>query len=123
MMVLLVIYLLRMSEKEEQDFMTEYLTWMEGPGLDLKSLTVYNFGYNRYLPFSSISLSPKSKSSGAENPRITKVKNIIETNSIQGYESILNNLRCCTLFFRHYQNQKGLFLILLPYLVALLLDL
>ena len=51
-----------MSEKEEQDFMTEYLTWMEGPGLDLKSLTVYNFGYNRPLPFSSISLTPKSKS-------------------------------------------------------------
>ena len=51
-----------MSEKEEQDFMTEYLTWMEGPGLDLKSLTVYNFGYNRPLPFSSISLTPQSKS-------------------------------------------------------------
>ena len=31
-----IYYLLRMSEKEEQDFMTEYLTWMEVlPGLDL----------------------------------------------------------------------------------------
>ena len=38
--------------------MTEYLTWMEGPGLDLKSLTVYNFGYDRPLPFSSLSLTP-----------------------------------------------------------------
>ena len=61
--------------------------------------------------------------SGSENPRIIKVKNIIGTNSIQGYESILNNLRCCTLFFRHYQNQKELFLILHPYLVALLVGL
>ena len=57
-----IYYLLRMSEKQEQDFMTEYLTWMEGPGLDLKSLTVYNFGYNRPLPFSSISLTPQLKS-------------------------------------------------------------
>ena len=41
---------------------------------------------------------------------IIKVKNIIETNSTHGYESILNNLRCRTLFFSHYQNQKELVL-------------
>ena len=47
-----------MSEREERDFLTEYLTWMKGPGLDLDSLTVYNFGYDRPLPFPSISLTP-----------------------------------------------------------------
>ena len=48
----------RMSEKEEQDFFKDYLTWMKGPGLDLESLTVYNFGYEGPLPFPSISLTP-----------------------------------------------------------------
>ena len=47
-----------MSEREEQDFLTEYLTWMGGPGLDLESLHVYNFGYDRPLPFPSIALTP-----------------------------------------------------------------
>ena len=51
-------YLSRMSEREEQDFLTEYLTWMEGPGLDLESLHVFNFGYDRPLPFPSIALTP-----------------------------------------------------------------
>ena len=47
-----------MSETDEQDFMVDYLTWMKGPGLDQESLTVYNFGYERPLPFPSISLTP-----------------------------------------------------------------
>ena len=47
-----------MTEREEQDFLKEYLTWMKGPGLDQESLTVYNFGYERPLPFPSISLTP-----------------------------------------------------------------
>ena len=47
-----------MSEREEHDFLKEYLTWMKGPGLDLESLIVYNFGYERPLPFPSISLTP-----------------------------------------------------------------
>ena len=47
-----------MSEREEQDFFKDYLTWMKGPGLDQASLTVYNFGYERPLPFPSISLTP-----------------------------------------------------------------
>ena len=47
--------------------------------------------------------------SGLEKPRIIKVKNIIETKSTHGYESILNNLKCCTLLFTNYQNQKELF--------------
>ena len=41
--------------------MTEFLTWMKGPGLDQKALHVYNFGYDRPLQFSSIALSPDSK--------------------------------------------------------------
>ena len=47
-----------MSEREEHDFLKDYLTWMKGPGLDQDSLTVYNFGYERPLPFPSISLTP-----------------------------------------------------------------
>ena len=47
-----------MSEREEHDFLKDYLTWMKGPGLDQESLTVYNFGYERPLPFPSISLTP-----------------------------------------------------------------
>ena len=31
---------------------------MKGPGLDHDSLQVYNFGYNRPLPFPSIALTP-----------------------------------------------------------------
>ena len=47
-----------MSEREEHDFFKDHLTWMKGPGLDQESLTVYNFGYERPLPFPSISLTP-----------------------------------------------------------------
>ena len=47
-----------MSEREEQDFLKDYLTWMKGPGLDQESLHIYNFGYERPLPFPSISLTP-----------------------------------------------------------------
>ena len=47
-----------MSETDEQDFIKDYVTWMKGPDLDQQSLTVYNFGYERPLPFPSISLTP-----------------------------------------------------------------
>ena len=63
-----------MTEREEQDFLNEYLTWMKGPGLDLESLTVYNFGYERPLPFPSISLTPDTtmsfnlQTSGMQTP-------------------------------------------------------
>ena len=50
----------RMSESEEQDFLKDSLTWMKGPGLDQESLLVYNFGYDRPLPFPSIALTPDS---------------------------------------------------------------
>ena len=48
-----------MSEKDEHEFMKDYLTWMK-PGLDLDSLTVYNFGYERPLPFPSVAMTPNS---------------------------------------------------------------
>ena len=49
-----------MSEKEEHIFLKDYLTWMKGPGLDQESIHVYNFGYERPLPFPSIALTPDS---------------------------------------------------------------
>ena len=39
--------------------MKDYLTWMK-PGLDPDSLTVYNYGYERPLPFPSIALTPNN---------------------------------------------------------------
>ena len=50
----------RMSEREEYEFLKDYLTWMKGPELDQKSLTVYNFGYDRPLLFPSLVLTPDS---------------------------------------------------------------
>ena len=63
-----------MSEREEHDFLKDYLTWMKGPGLDQESLTVYNFGYEGPLPFPSISLTPDTtmsfnlQTSGMQTP-------------------------------------------------------
>ena len=47
-----------MSEQEEHDFIIDYLTEMRGLDLDKESLLVYNFGYDRPLPFPTISLTP-----------------------------------------------------------------
>ena len=52
-----IIYL-RMSEIEEQDFIADYVTWMKGPGVQSESIVIYNFGYERPLPFPSIALTP-----------------------------------------------------------------
>ena len=49
-----------MSEMEEQEFIKEYLTGMGVSEQEQKSLIVYNFGYERPLPFPSISLTPDS---------------------------------------------------------------
>ena len=49
-----------MSEKEEHDFIIDYLTKMKGLDLEKESLLVYNFGYDRPLPFPSIALTPDS---------------------------------------------------------------
>ena len=63
-----------MSEREENDFFKDYLTWMKGAGLDQDSLQVYNFGYNRPLPFPSIALTPDTtirlnfQTSGMQTP-------------------------------------------------------
>ena len=52
-----------MSETEEQEFIADYVTWAKGPGQDLETLNVYNFGYDRplALPFASLSLTPDTK--------------------------------------------------------------
>ena len=50
-----------MSEIEEQDFISDYVTWMKGTRVQSESLHVYNFGYERSLPLPSIALSPDSK--------------------------------------------------------------
>ena len=51
----------RMSEKDEQDFIEDYLVWMKGPRIRYESLHVYNFGYQRNLRLPSIALTPDSK--------------------------------------------------------------
>ena len=46
-----------MSEKEDHEFIINYLTKMKGLDLEQESLLVYNFGYDRPLPFPSIALT------------------------------------------------------------------
>ena len=50
-----------MFEKDEHQFMTDYLTWMKGSKVNPESLHVYNFGYKRSLPLLSLPLTPESK--------------------------------------------------------------
>ena len=50
-----------MSEREEHDFIIDYLTQTKGIDIDKESILVYNFGYDRPLPFPSISLTPDTK--------------------------------------------------------------
>ena len=49
-----------MSEKEEHNFIIDYLTRIKGLDPEQESLLVYNFGYDRPLPFPSIALTPDS---------------------------------------------------------------
>ena len=63
-----------MSEIEEQDFISDYVTWMKGTRVQLDSLHVYNFGYERSLALPSIALRPDStlrfnlQTSGIQTP-------------------------------------------------------
>ena len=63
-----------MSEREEHDFVKDYLVWMKGPGASLESIHAYNFGYQRPLPFPSIAMRPNSpmrlnlQTSGMQTP-------------------------------------------------------
>ena len=63
-----------MSEREEHDFIEEYMTWMKGSVVQFESLHVYNFGYERTLPIPSVALSPEStlrfnlQTSGMQTP-------------------------------------------------------
>ena len=63
-----------MLEKDEHDFMLEYLSWMKGSAVKADSLHIYSFGYERSLPLPSLPLTPDSKTkfnlqtSGMETP-------------------------------------------------------
>ena len=48
-----------MSEREEQHFIKGFLTWIK-TRVDQEVLTVFNFSYERPLPFPSIALTPGS---------------------------------------------------------------
>ena len=50
-----------MSESELSDFLTESLTVMGVSEMVQNSLIIYNFGYDKPLPFPSIALTPKTK--------------------------------------------------------------
>ena len=63
-----------MSERDQQDFIREYVTWMKGPGFKFESLHIYNFGYERTLPLPSVALDSESplrlnlQTSGLQTP-------------------------------------------------------
>ena len=63
-----------MTEKEEHDFIIDYMIKIKGLDPEQQSLLVYNFGYDRPLPFPSISLTPDStlrfnlQTSGMQTP-------------------------------------------------------
>ena len=50
-----------MSETEEHEFIVDYLTWMKGSVVRPEILHIWNFGYERPLPFPSIALTPDSQ--------------------------------------------------------------
>ena len=50
-----------MSEKDEHQFIADYLTWMKGFRANPECLHVYNFGYKRSLPLPSLPLTPESE--------------------------------------------------------------
>ena len=56
----MVFFCFRLSVAEEHEFIKDYLTEMKGFDLDKESLIVYNFGYNRPLPFPAIALTPNT---------------------------------------------------------------
>ena len=50
-----------MPEKDANDFIEEYLSWMKGSMVKFESLHVYNFGYKRNLPLPFLDLTPDTK--------------------------------------------------------------
>ena len=49
-----------MSEDDEQEFITEYLSWLRGGDDSPAHMEIYNFGYEGELPVPSIALTPDS---------------------------------------------------------------
>ena len=50
-----------MSKKDDHQFMSDYLSWMKDSEVNLESIHIYNFGYERSLPLPSVPLTPDSK--------------------------------------------------------------
>ena len=50
-----------MPEKEANDFIEDYLSWMKGSRVKFESLHVYNFGYKSNLPLPFLYLTPDTK--------------------------------------------------------------
>ena len=65
---------LRLSEREDHDFIQECMTWMKGSVVKYESLHIFNFGYESALPLPSIALTPEStlrfnlQTSGMQTP-------------------------------------------------------
>ena len=47
-----------MSEREEHDFIEEYMSWMKGSKVPFEALHIFNFGYEKTLPLPSLALTP-----------------------------------------------------------------
>ena len=63
-----------MSERDDREFIQDYMTWMKGSVVKYESLHIYSFGYERPLPLPSIALRPDStlrfnlQTSGMQTP-------------------------------------------------------
>ena len=83
-----------MSERDENDFIQDYLTEIKGFELDHQSLLVYNFGYDRPLPFPSISLTPDTtlkinlQTSGMQTQSISSIA-VVGEKYVDRFEEIM----------------------------------
>ena len=63
-----------MSERDDREFIQDYMTWMKGSVVKYESLHIYSFGYESALLLPSISLTPDSslrfnlQTSGMQTP-------------------------------------------------------
>ena len=83
-----------MSEKEEHQFITDFLSWKKGSEVNPESLHVYNFGFERSLPLPSLSLTPDSKlkfnlqSTGIEAPSRRSIV-VIGENYVDRFDEVM----------------------------------
>ena len=83
-----------MSEKEEHQFITDFLSWKKGSEVNPESIHVYNFGFERSLPLPSLSLTPDSKlkfnlqSTGIEAPSRRSIV-VIGENYVDRFDEVM----------------------------------